>query len=150
MGENTEEEKKLQDEACNYILSHKDELIQEFILSKRPLPLGWTTIFMAGSPGAGKTEFSKRYQPALNKNDDFIVEFLKSENLTPQDIDCLFIRIDVDEIRSFIPQYQKTDPISGTKGNSHVIQKAANKGLDILRDYCLKNEISFLHDGTFS
>jgi UDP-N-acetylglucosamine kinase len=47
----------------------------------------------------------------------------------------------------FLPQYQKT---SGDKqGNAHVVQKAANKGLDILREYCLKHEISFLHDGTF-
>jgi hypothetical protein len=46
-----------------------------------------------------------------------------------------------------LPQFRKTDTFG--KGNAHVVQKAANKGLDALRNYCLKNEISFLHDGTF-
>ena len=36
------------------------------------------------------------------------------------------------------------------KGNAHVIQVAANKGLDIIRKFCFSNDISFLHDGTFS
>lgn len=65
------------------------------------------------------------------------------------DARTLFIKIDVDEIREFIPQYKKTDAKLCIKGNAHVIQKAANKGLDILRKYCLRNGISFLHDGTF-
>ena len=37
----------------------------------------------------------------------------------------------------------------GQKGNANVIQMAANKGLDILRNFCFENDISFLHDGTF-
>jgi hypothetical protein len=55
----------------------------------------------------------------------------------------------VDLIREFLPHYQKTDIKKGIKGNSNIVQKAASKGLDILRNHCLKNNISFLHDGTF-
>ena len=54
----TEEEKKLQEETCIYIQERKDELIDQFVIRKNPLKLGFITIFMAGLPGAGKTEFS--------------------------------------------------------------------------------------------
>ncbi len=145
----SEEETKLQEEACIYIKQNKDRLIKEFIFDKKPLPLGFVTIFMAGSPGAGKTEFSKRYMPVLDKEEQIFKEVISSKGLKPDDVDCLFVRIDVDEIRGFLPQYTKTDIKTAVKGNSHIIQKAANKGLDILREFCLKNEVNFLHDGTF-
>lgn len=146
----SDEELMLQKEACNFVLKNKQKLIQEFILSKNPLKVGFMTLFMAGSPGAGKTEFSQRYIPLIyNKNDKPINNFLVKKGFDLSTVDNLFIRIDVDEIRLFLPQYRKTIPANNIKGNAHVVQKAANKGLDILRDFCLKNEISFLHDGTF-
>lgn len=55
------EDIKIQKEAIKYVESHKDELIYEFIESKKPIKLDLLTFFMAGSPGAGKTEFSNRY-----------------------------------------------------------------------------------------
>ncbi len=147
----TDEERRVQDEACLFIVEHKNEFIDQFVLRKNPLRLGIFTIFMAGSPGAGKTEFSKRYMPLrLDKKDKRLVKYFTERGIDIESINTLFIRIDVDEIREFLPQYRKTDSAMGIKGNAHVIQKAANKGLDILRDYCLDNEISFLHDGTFS
>jgi len=144
------EEQTICDEACRYVESKKDELINEFILKKNPLKLGFITIFMAGSPGAGKTEFSKRYMPLIfDKKNEKLIKFLEQKNININSIESLFVRIDVDEIREFLPQYKKTDIKQGIQGNAHVIQKAAGKGLDILRDYCLSSEISFLHDGTF-
>lgn len=146
----TDDEQKLQDEACDYIKQNKDALIERFILSKRPLPLDFATIFMAGSPGAGKTEFSRRYMPlALDKNDERIQGRLKEMGLDINGYESLLVVIDVDEIREFLPQYCKTDVSSGRKGNAHVIQKAAGRGLDVLRKYCFDNRISFIHDGTF-
>lgn len=146
----TEEEKKLQEETCIYIQERKDELIDQFVIRKNPLKLGFITIFMAGSPGAGKTEFSQRYIPIIfDKKDPKMIKVFDERGINLRDVDTLFVRIDVDEIREFLPQYKKTDRATGVKGNAHIIQKAANKGLDILRNYCLKNEISFLHDGTF-
>ncbi len=145
-----EAETKIQNEAIKYVKDNKDRLIRTFISSKNPIPLGLYTLFMAGSPGAGKTEFSKRYIPLLlNKNDLKITQLIKERGFDNKQYESMIIRIDVDEIREFLPQYKKSDHNSLQKGNSHIIQKAANKGLDILRDYCLKNKISFLHDGTF-
>lgn len=140
------EEIKVQKEAIDYINNNQSSLIQEFIIDKNPLQIRLATLFMAGSPGAGKTEFSKRYLPQIlnvaNKK-------LSKLGIIPGTFKNLFIRIDVDEVREFIPQYCKTNSSLNIKGNSHVIQKAAGKGLDILREYCLRNGISFLHDGTF-
>lgn len=144
----TEEEAKLRDEACGYISERKDELLHTFILSKNPLQLGFITIFMAGSPGSGKTEFSQRYLPILMNLDGGAPKRLKELGIDPSQLGTFIVRIDVDEIREFLPQYRRGKEGDG-KGNAHVIQSAANKGLDMLRDYCFENEISFLHDGTF-
>ncbi len=80
------------------------------------------SIFMAGSPGAGKTEVSK--------------DFLKQ--LTP------IIRIDADELRN---QFKGC----GYNGaNSHVFQRAATRLVHCLHTAALKKGISFLLDGTFA
>jgi len=144
------EEQKICDKACQFIDLKKYELIDKFITKKNPLKLGFITIFMAGSPGAGKTEFSKRYMPlTVNRKDKKLIELLNQKGVEIAPFETLFVRIDVDEIRCFLPQYKKTNIETGEKGNAHVVQGAANRGLDILRNYCLENEISFLHDGTF-
>lgn len=147
----TEQEKILQEQAIVEIKARKKELIEKFIISKRPLRLSVVSFFMAGSPGAGKTEFSHRYMPdGIDRSDRKLARTLAKSGVDIKSVDTLFIRIDVDEIREFLSQYQKTDVAKGIKGNAHVIQKAANRGLDIIREYCFKNDISFLHDGTFA
>lgn len=134
--------------SVNYVTDNSDLLINKYILTKRPLHIGFVIIFMAGSPGAGKTEFSIRWiENAYNKNITLKKNLEKRMDIST--FDNIVVRIDVDEVREFFPEYQKTDVKNGIHGNAHVIQKAANKGLDILRKYCLENEISFLHDGTF-
>lgn len=144
-------ELKIQQEAIKYINSHKDELIERFVISKKPMRLDLLTFFMAGSPGAGKTEFSRRYVlEKIDKTNQKVINRLQKMGVDIEDVDTFFIRIDVDEIRDFLPQYQKTDIQNCTVGNAHIVQKAANKGLDILRQYCFSNSISFLHDGTFA
>lgn len=146
----TEQEKIIQQQARESIEARRDELIDTFILKKNPLRLGFITIFMAGSPGAGKTEFSQKYMPLIvNDKYEKLIKILRKEGVDVGSANSLFVRIDVDEIREFLTEYQKTDIKTGVRGNAHVVQKAANDGLDILRDYCLENEISFLHDGTF-
>jgi hypothetical protein len=112
---------------------------------------------MAGSPGAGKTEFSERYVQVsierqfsvMKKDEEFVALLSERFNLDINDYEKLLISIDVDKVRNFLPQYQKTDVKKGIKGNAHVVNKAANRGLDILRNYCFENSISFLHDSTF-
>jgi UDP-N-acetylglucosamine kinase len=113
---------KTQQEAIEFIKKNKKKLVEHFILSEEywpdPQPI---SIFMAGSPGAGKTEFSKR--------------LLKENNINA-------IRIDADEIREFIPQY--------TGKNSDEIQAAASLGVNYIHDYVLKKNLNMILDGTFA
>lgn len=109
-------------EAIIFIKKNKKKLIEQFandaICSPESNPI---SIFMAGSPGAGKTEFSKN--------------FLKK-------IDSKIIRIDADEIKDFIPQYNKK--------NSSRVQGASALGVEYLFDYVLKAKKSMILDGTFA
>jgi len=77
---------------------------------------------MAGSPGAGKTEFSKR-----------LIEIM-----TPIPI----VRIDADEIKESIPQYNGQ--------NSDLVQGAASIMVDNLNYYTLKHKQNSIMDGTFA
>ncbi len=115
-------EQKIADEALLYIKAHKQEILAMFANPERysavEMPV---SIFMAGSPGAGKTEYSKR---------------LILEN------DANVVRIDADDIRAVLPQY--------TGGNSYVVQAAAAIGVEKLYDYVLKKNLHMVMDGTFS
>ena len=79
------------------------------------------SLFMAGSPGAGKTEVSK--------------SLMKRFETRP-------VRIDADEIRTLCPGY--------TGANAHIFQKAATKSVNILYDYALHNGLHLILDGTFA
>lgn len=84
------------------------------------------TIYMAGSPGAGKTEFSK----------SFIVNYRAKY---PEE---KIVRIDADEIREMIPGY---------KGNeSHIVQRAASVGVEKLFDQVQDKKQNAIVDGTFA
>ncbi|MBP7845994.1 MAG: zeta toxin family protein [Candidatus Pacebacteria bacterium] len=83
------------------------------------------SIFMAGSPGAGKTEFSKR-----------LVEFLERNN------NKKFIRIDPDDLRSLFEDYEGF--------NSFLFQSAVSIITDSIHDSALKQNQNFIFDGTFS
>ena len=117
-----QEELRLESEAFTFIKSHKKELIRRFanpgIYKSVSVPI---SLFMAGSPGAGKTEVSK----------SLIKRF--------QDIP---VRIDADEIRKMCPEYKGS--------NAHVFQKAATKGVHILFDHSLDHKLNLILDGTFA
>jgi predicted ABC-type ATPase len=80
-------------------------------------------IFMAGSPGAGKTEFSKH--------------FLDISGLAEQ-----VVRIDPDIIRSKVYGYEP--------GRAHLVQHATSKIVERVYDKVLHEGMNFLLDGTFS
>lgn len=79
------------------------------------------TVFMAGSPGAGKTEVS--------------IELVKHFT-SPA------VRIDADEIRKLCEGY--------TGMNAHLFQSAASIGVEILYNYCLDQKLNMVVDGTFA
>lgn len=118
----TNEEIKIEDKAFEWIKSNKQTLcsifanIDEYI--EDPFP---TSIFMAGSPGAGKTEWSRR-----------LAEIFKQKPVI----------IDADEIRKLIPGYFGK--------NAYLFQKAANKGVNILYDEARKKNFNIILDGTFA
>lgn len=95
-----------------------DKFVNDDLLEPKDKPV---SIFMAGSPGAGKTEYSKR-----------MIEEFEGD----------IARIDADEIREIIPQY--------TGANSDVVQGAASIGVDILYSHVLKKKFNLLLDGTFA
>lgn len=83
------------------------------------------SVFMAGSPGAGKTEFSKNLIDILEKDKERHV-----------------VRIDGDDVRSLIPGY--------TGDNSYLFQGAISIVVEKMHDLVLHNKQSFVLDGTFS
>src|SRR3989339_577202 len=83
------------------------------------------SVFMAGSPGAGKTEFSKNIISILEKGRKHQV-----------------IRIDGDDIRHELPGY--------TGNNSYLFQSAISLIVEKIHDFVLTQKQSFVLDGTFS
>lgn len=83
------------------------------------------TFFMAGSPGAGKTEFSRGLINMWEKNSDE-----------------KFVKIDADAIRWLIPGYNGS--------NTDIFKGASTKGVDILYNYVLKNRLNAVMDSTFA
>ena len=106
-----------------FIKNNKELLIEKFAkLESIPSKDSPFSIFMAGSPGAGKTEFSKA--------------FIKSNSLISA------VRIDADEIKEIIPQYNGH--------NSDVVQGASALGVEKIYDFALKNNQNVIIDGTFA
>lgn len=113
--------------AREYIKANKLKLCQKFAsLEDYPPVKNPSAYFMAGSPGAGKTEFSK----------SFIKELMEKEPARR------IVRIDADEVRDFIPFYDKT--------NAYRIQGAAALGVEKLLDCVLENNQDFVLDATFA
>lgn len=118
----TEEEVRQSKEAEEYIKTHKDLLIEKFVSEKMYIPdVHPMSFFMAGSPGAGKTEVSKRLMEQFENKP---------------------VRIDADEIRKIFANYTGT--------NSHVFQRACTIGVNKLYDCVLARRFNVILDGTFA
>lgn len=115
----------IEKEAIGYVRANVREIIKSVVGSAEPstsLPL---SLFMAGSPGAGKTEFSTRIIPLFEEG--------MGEKI---------VRIDPDDLRAMMPGYKGN--------NSHIFQPATSIGVEKIHDYVIKHNINFLLDGTFS
>lgn len=111
----------LSDDAVVWVKKNQKQIIEKFAVAY-PSAIGKPlSVFMAGSPGAGKTEFSKALLQILRPT---------------------IVRIDPDEIRTLLPQY--------TPGNAHLFQAAVSIAVEKLHDYSLHKHKDFLLDGTFS
>ena len=103
----------------------KKDFVLEKTVSEENRRSAKECIFMAGLPGAGKTETVRRLE--LKKT---------------------FTVLEADEIRLLNPEYRGTT--DHEKGNAHLIQKATSIGLDYCRKYCVEHEIAFVQDTTLS
>lgn len=119
--------KDLQENAYQHVKANKKLIIEKFtnhrIFKKNNFPI---FIFMAGSPGAGKTEFSK-----------WLINVLEKKSMQNG-----IMRIDADDIRGILPGYNGK--------NSHLFQKACSKGVEVLFDYASKKKFHAIIDGTFA
>jgi predicted ABC-type ATPase len=118
----TEEEQRQSEQAVLWVKANKKIILEKFATGLEYVAdLQPTTLFMAGSPGAGKTEISKWLVPRFKQKP---------------------IRIDADEIRVVCPGYAGS--------NAHIFQDAATKGVHILYDYAIEKNINVILDGTFA
>lgn len=108
--------------ASKEIRKRKGELIIKYAdIKKYPADLKPASVFMAGSPGAGKTEFS--------------INLIK-------ELGSSVIRIDADEIRREISFYDGK--------NSWLFQNAVSIAVYEIFHSVLKNQQSFVLDGTMA
>lgn len=121
----TPSEEKICNKAVEYVKKNKKSLVSELSdISKIPSDETPVAIFMAGSPGAGKTEFAEH--------------FLKLASNGGMDI----VFIDPDQLRTLMPGYGGA--------NAHLFQKAVSRLVNELFTRVLKQKQSFLLDGTMS
>ncbi len=123
--EMTEEEKHIEEEALAYAKKNRTEIARRLTDLKTFIPeANPVSVFMAGSPGAGKTEAS--------------IELL---NLKAVD-GAKVLRIDPDELREMLPGYNGA--------NSWLFQRAVIPIIERIHDLALDQQQSFLLDGTLS
>ena len=118
-----EEIKRISEE---FARKNRDQIAKAFTDKSKYTPENLPiSVFMAGSPGAGKTELSKRLIQILEKGRERRV-----------------VRIDGDEFRNQLPGY------SGN--NSYLFQTAISLIIERIHDMVLSNKQTFLLDGTFA
>jgi UDP-N-acetylglucosamine kinase len=120
-------DKKIKEKAVAFAKANKDRIAREIVLDERyPVETNPVSIFMAGSPGAGKTESARR----LIKN--------ITSNYPTQSI----LHIDTDDLRRYFEDY--------TGSNSYLFQGGTSILASRIQDYARKYQKSFIFDGTLS
>ena len=112
----------ISEKAFDWAKSIKTRLANTVVdLARHPREESPFSVFMAGTPGAGKTEWR--------------VNFFKRLQLK-------IVHIDPDDFRCVLPCY--------TGGNSHLFQRAASTLTERVLDRAFEKSVSFVLDGTFS
>lgn len=122
MSDFNESEQLLFDEAMRFVRIKKNKkLIAEKIVDPFPQEENPASVFMAGSPGAGKTEVSKSLLESFERS---------------------ALRIDNDDLRSEFKDY--------IGSNSHIFQSPATRLVEAVHDRALARKVSFILDTTLS
>jgi predicted ABC-type ATPase len=115
----------LKREAEEYARKNKKQIARELTDTRKfPPDAAPVAVFMAGSPGAGKTEASQRLIERFSPNGNGV------------------LRIDSDELRALIPGYDGT--------NSSLFQSATSILADKMQDLAIDQRQSYVFDGTLS
>lgn len=119
------DEKVIHDRAVEYARANKKLIAKELTdLDRYPAEDQPVSVFMAGSPGAGKTEASKA-----------LIEKYSIDGTS-------VLRIDADELRVHFKDYRGD--------NSHLFQYPTSILVDKIHDLALSQKQSFVLDGTLS
>ena len=117
-------EQETEEAAIEFARKNKERIARDLTdIQKYPPDTEPLSVFMAGSPGAGKTEFSTALVRALE--DDGIRHVLL---------------IDTDDYRNVLPGY--------TGANSYLFQAGVSIIADKVHDLALSHNQSFIFDGT--
>lgn len=121
----TPEEKRIEKDAIAHAKKHRNGIARRLTDPATFLPeANPVSVFMADSPGAGKTEAS--------------IELIKLKSVGGAKV----LRIDPDELRETLPGYNGA--------NSWLFQRAVIPIVERIHDLALDQEQSFLLDGTLS
>ena len=121
----TDQEKQLEAKALAFAKANKKAIAKRLTDPTTFLPEDDpVSVFLAGSPGAGKTETSIELLELYQQNGNRV------------------LRIDPDELRNELPGY--------TGDNSWLFQRAISILVEKIHDLALKQKQSFLLDGTLS
>ena len=121
----TDEERQVAEAAIQFAKANRTAIARRltdpsiYVSEEEPV-----AVFMAGSPGAGKTETSRSLLQKFQTNGNKI------------------LRIDPDELREEFPGYGG--------GNAWLFQSAVSRLVDRILDMAFKQKQSFLLDGTLS
>ena len=121
-------DEEVKERAKKYSIENEEKIIEKTIPTDLKPFTNPHAFFMAGAPGAGKTEFVESWITKEGYRD--------------------IVRIDPDRVRVQNPYYKPT--VGGEKGNAHLIQPAVNKAMEYLREECIANKYPFIMDSTFS
>lgn len=121
-----EKELRIESKALDYAKKNRTRIARQ-LTDKTIFPADETpvSVFMAGSPGAGKTEFSVS-----------LINQLESDKKTR------ILRLDPDDLRDKFEDYNGS--------NSYLFQKAVSLLVERTIDHAYKNHQSFLLDGTLA
>jgi UDP-N-acetylglucosamine kinase len=121
----TDEEQAIEARAIAFAKANRTKIAREIAcVHTYPGEDKPVSAFMAGSPGAGKTEVSKAF-----------IEYITGLGVPT-------LRIDPDDFRDYFPEY--------TGGNSRLFQRGVNSIIERLHDLVLHQRQSFLLDGTLA
>ena len=115
-------------EATRYVRDNAKKIIEQYADDDLPVAANTAlTIFLAGSPGAGKTETTK--------------DLLRTFKAESQMVNMI-VRIDPDLIREDLPHY--------AGGNAHLFQEGVTVAADKIYNHCIKKNKHLIFDSTLA